>query len=102
MHKVAITVTPARGDPLANVNRWRGQVKLAPLSAEELTSTVKKVDVGELAGDLYEMTNGERTILGVIVEDHGQTWFVKLDGNKALAERERPRFEVFLKSLRWE
>ncbi len=100
--KVGITVTPARGDPLANVNRWRGQVQQEPLTPEGLASAAKPVEVGKLTGNLYEMTNGTRTILGVIVEDRGQTWFVKLDGNTALAERERPRFVAFLKSLQLE
>jgi hypothetical protein len=100
--KVAITLTQARGNHLDNVNRWRGQVKLEPLTSEQFATASKKVPIGGLTGDLYEITNGERTILGVIVEDQGQTWFVKLDGNSTLAERERPRFEAFLKSLRFE
>ena len=100
--KVAITVTPARGDRLNNVNRWRGQVKLEPFTAEGLAAAGKKVDVGSNTGDLYEISNGERTILGVIVDAGSQMWFIKLDGVASLAEREKPRFEAFLKSLRWE
>ncbi len=98
--KAAITVTSARGNRLDNVNRWRGQVGLGPITEAELTSTAKKVEVGSLSGDLYEMAEGGRSIFGVIVEDRGQMWFVKLAGDTALAERERGRFEEFLKSLR--
>ena len=100
--KVAITVTAARGNPVDNVNRWRGQLKLEPIAEDKLMETAKKVEVGKLSGDLYELTNGERTILGVIVQDGDQMWFVKLDGNSKLAEREHARFEGFLKSLQFE
>ena len=82
-----------------NVNRWRGQVGLDPFTEEELTSAAKKVDVGSLTGELYEMIEGERAILGVIVEEAGQTWFVKMMGDTPLVVRERGRFEGFLKSL---
>ena len=98
--KVAITVTQAGGNRLVNVNRWRGQLKLDPLSEDQFATAGKPVAIGKISGELYDMTNGERTILGVIVEDRGQMWFVKLDGNSQLAERERPRFEAFLNSLK--
>lgn len=101
-NKVDITVTPARGNTLENVNRWRGQLKLEPIDAAKLSESALKVAVGSLTGDLYELSNDEKTILGIIVQDAEQTWFVKLVGNKALAEREKPKFLEFLKSLRFE
>lgn len=97
--KVAITVTPAGGERLANLNRWRGQVHLDPLTADQLAASAKTVQVGQKSGELYEFTNEGRTILGVIVDDR---WYVKLIGDSQLAERERPRFEGFLKSLQLE
>lgn len=99
--KVGITVTPARGSRLDNVNRWRGQLGLNPLTEKELDTSAKKVTVGKQTGEQFEMSNETKMIFGVIVEVQGQTWFVKLDGDPKLAERERPRFEAFLKSLRW-
>ena len=100
--KAMITVTRAGGNPLLNVNRWRGQVGLSPLTEEELAKTARKVPVGGFEGNLYEMTSGERSIFGVIVEDQGQMWFIKLMGDAPLVERERTRFDEFLKSLKLE
>ena len=94
-----VTVSAAGGDKLLNVNRWRGQVGLGPLTQEELVASVKTVPVGNLTGELYEMTEGGRAIVGVIVADQGQTWFVKMMGDAPLVERERSRFDGFLKSL---
>ncbi len=100
--KVAITVTSAGGETIGNVNRWRGQLKLEPVSDSELKTSSKKVLIGNLSGDLFEMSNEGKTIFGAIVENRGRTWFIKLMGNTGLAERERLRFEAFLKSLRLE
>jgi hypothetical protein len=97
--KAAITVTSAGGSPLLNVNRWRGQVGLGPLTEEQLAAAAKKVAVGEMPGNLYEMSEEGRSIFGVIVENQGQMWFAKMAGDTPLVERERERFVEFLKSL---
>ena len=99
--KILITVTPAKGSLDANVNRWRGQVGLPPLEPSEVAAIARKIDVGSLAGNFYEITNGAQTILGVVVEDRDQSWFIKLNGDSVLAARERPQFEKFLKSLQF-
>lgn len=100
--KALITVTRAGGNPLLNVNRWRGQVGLSPLTEAELEKSARKVTVGHLEGRLYEMTEGERSIFGVIVEEQGQMWFIKMMGDAPLVERERAHFDEFLKSLKLE
>lgn len=40
-----ITVSQAGGDMLANVNRWRGQLSLPPVSASDLSATAKKLEI---------------------------------------------------------
>lgn len=40
-----ITVSQAGGDKLSNVNRWRGQLNLSPISAAELDSTTEKLEI---------------------------------------------------------
>jgi len=40
-----ITVSSAGGEVLANVNRWRGQLNLKPISADELAASGKTLDV---------------------------------------------------------
>ena len=114
--KVEITVSTAGGDLLGNVNRWRGQVKLDPTTAEQLAADAKKIDVGAKAsapgepgasatgavGDYVELIGPDgETILGVVVSAAGQQWFIKLTGDSNLAAREKPKFEAFVKSLRF-
>ena len=43
----------------------------------------------------------DRLGLGVILPHGAKTWFVKLQGDSALAEREKPNFEAFVKSIRF-
>jgi hypothetical protein len=100
-----ITVSTAGGQWLANVNRWRGQLGLSPVDGEQLAKDTKKIETLGTAGDYVEIVGPENsakreTILGVQAEAGGRTWFVKLRGDSQLAEREKPRFEAFVKSMR--
>lgn len=103
--KLEITVSTAGGSVLANVNRWRGQVGLPPWTEAELGAAVRKVDTLGTQGDYVELigppaAEGGQTILGVIAQAAGQTWFIKLRGDSALAAREKPHFESFVASLK--
>jgi hypothetical protein len=40
-----ITVSSAGGDVLSNINRWRGQLSLKPVSANELAETTEKLEI---------------------------------------------------------
>ena len=43
-----------------------------------------------------------RRILGVVVLRRGQTWFFKMTGPADLVEKQKPAFEAFLKSVRFD
>jgi len=108
-----ITVTPmsASNDPFANINRWRGQVKLPPLSKEEFQKQVEILQVNGEEAIFIEMIGPEKatprqTILGVLAGqdikgDHPTLWFIKLKGSAALAEREKANFKRFTESIRF-
>jgi hypothetical protein len=103
--KVVVSVSTAGGDLLANVNRWRGQLSLEPIDAGGLTESLKKITVLGISADYVELTGPEdkgapQTILGVIAPAGDRQWFLKLQGDSALAKREQPNFEAFVKSIR--
>lgn len=100
--KAEIAISRAGGARDDNINRWRGQLGLKPLTDNELKNAGKPIEVGSKAGELIEITTEERTILGVMIPEDGQTWFIKLTGATALAAKERARFEEFVKSIRFE
>ena len=103
--KVVVTVTPVGGDWLSNVNRWRNQVNLPPLTLDEVTKATKEISTFGTSGDYAEVVGrGDvtppQTILGVRAVVGGDTWFIKLQGDGDLAAREKARFEAFVKSVK--
>jgi len=95
------TLSSGGGGLLPNVNRWRGQVGLAPtdeetLGKEAMTVALKggqKATVVDLGG------KGPTRILGAIVPDGDKSWFFKLTGPDALVAKERENFVGWLKSM---
>lgn len=86
------------GQPvLDNVNRWRGQIKLPPVAENELA--LKEISCRGKPGSLVELTGETESILAVMVARPDATWFLKLQGPNALAQRERDRFTAFAESF---
>lgn len=84
---------------LDNVNRWRGQVKLAATDEATLASELKPIQCAGQQGTLVQLVGETDTILGVIVILPKASWFVKLQGPNALAMRELEKFVAFTESI---
>jgi hypothetical protein len=102
---LSITAFPGdTGGLLANINRWRGQISLSPLPADQLDANREHLDIGTLHVDVVDFAgsaNGTPTrILGAIVPVGGETWFFKLMGPDALVAKEKPAFIEFLRTVR--
>jgi hypothetical protein len=95
---------PAGGE-LANVNRWRNQIGLTPLTEPQLASARKilKTAAGDLA--VYDFASEPpkklRTVAG-FASIAGETWFLKLTGDADAVASVRPSFLDLLGSLRLE
>jgi len=90
------------GGLLANVNRWRGQVGLAPLEAGALAANSKTVaTAGGDSGTWVELVGTEKTILGAIVARGEVSWFFKLTAPAPVAAQNRDAFEQFVRSIRF-
>jgi hypothetical protein len=93
------------GGDLNNVNRWRGQVGLAPVSEDELSKLAQAVEVGGQSAQLYDQagenpSSGEKTrILAAVLHREGTAWFFKMTGDDALVGQQKPAFIEFLKSI---
>jgi hypothetical protein len=102
---LSITAFPGDvGGELANVNRWRGQVGLAPLRAEELDSAVTRLEANGLRFTIVELfpqgDGGSKAILGAMVPYGGSTWFFKLTGPGAPVRAAKPAFVEFLHTVK--
>jgi len=102
---LSITAFPGdTGGLLANLNRWRGQVSLAPLSAAELDGSLQHFDGTGLHFDVVDFVgtaNGTPTrIIGAVLSRPGETWFFKLMGPDALVAAQKNDFLNFLRSVK--
>jgi hypothetical protein len=88
------------GGMAANVNRWRGQVGLAPAD-ESAVLAAAKVARGAL-GDFrfFHLEGKESSILGAIFERGDRTVFVKLVGKAAVLKAQLGSFLELCKSLK--
>jgi len=95
------------GDKLLNLNRWRGQLSLAPITAGELEKHVTELEVSGSKAMLAEMegvsarTGKPARMVVVSVPKDGVTWFFKLMGDAAVVEKEKNNFLQFVKSCKF-
>jgi hypothetical protein len=102
---LAITAFPGNvGGDLANVNRWRGQVDLPPITDAELPAALQSLPANGLAIQLADLAGGPVDkpvrMLGAIVPFEGATWFFKLTGPAAIVAAEKQRFVEFLATVK--
>lgn len=102
--QLAITAFPGDvGGEVANVNRWRGQLGLATLSAAEASASLTRFEANGLAFSVVDLiSSGEKPMrmLGASVPHAGSTWFFKLTGPAPLVAAEKARFLTFLTSVK--
>lgn len=102
--ELAITAFPGDvGGELANVNRWRGQLQLPPITDAELPAAITRLTAHGLKIAVVEFTGGTaaapQRLLGASVPVDGATWFFKFTGPPALIEQEKSAFLAFIQTL---
>ncbi len=100
-----VTFAGAGGDLLANINRWRGQLQLAPIDTGQLASEIGGLDLpaghfttADLRGEPVSGKPAMR-ILGALLEQPGRVWFFKMMGPETAVEAQKDAFLAFLKSV---
>jgi hypothetical protein len=105
---VNVSMSPGEGGGLSmNVNRWRGQLGLAPLSDSDLTKQVTSVDTPGGKAMFIDMTGADAKtgqkarMVAAVVPQASQTWFYKLMGNEQIVEHEKDAFAKFVQSVKY-
>jgi hypothetical protein len=97
------------GGVLANVNRWRNQIGLDPITDAEvgalptmalLSSEAKVVSLSGAYKGMGDTAEAGFGLLGLVMVEGGQAFFVKMTGPEAVLVAERGNFEAFVASLR--
>jgi hypothetical protein len=100
-----ISFPEAAGGLMANVNRWRDQLKLAPISDVAQAGTPMAVGgrdmffVDLMSEQPISPDGSKSRILGGIFPAGGETWFFKMIGPVELVESQREAFNQFLQSV---
>ncbi len=108
--QAVINVSTSMGDgggALANVNRWRGQLGLAPWDEAELVKRAKGLQVAsgkavevDIKGTDPATKQGFR-VLAAIVSISGDTWFYKMMGDEKVVEQESAAFTKFVQTAKY-
>lgn len=97
---LSITAFPGNvGGELANVNRWRGQIELPPITEGELPAALTRFEKNGLKFAVLDITGPTQRTLGAMVPFNGATWFFKLQGPMNLVTKEKDAFMAFLNTV---
>ena len=103
-----VPLAGAAGSDLDNVNRWRQQLGLAPVTAAELAGQAQKRSISGESAQLYELAGQpagaaeKLRILAVIQRLEAGVLFYKMAGSDGLVAKQKPAFEEFLKSVKFQ
>lgn len=83
------------GGLLNNINRWRGQVGLAPVGSldQQATSKIGAATVVDLAD-----AEGKTRMIVAVLSAGEKTWYYKLTGTPSGVDDERAAFEKFVRT----
>lgn len=106
--RISISVFPGDvGGPLANVNRWRGQLSLEPIDEAGLAKLTTSIDVFGGKATLVDMTGTDgktgkpARMIAAMVPRKEQTWFYKMMGDDSTVAREKEAFVKFVQTAHY-
>jgi hypothetical protein len=89
----SITSFPGQvGGILANVNRWLGQVGIEATDEEGLKQYLSDRTVDEKPAKLVLAESEDQALYAAILFHKGRSWFLKLMGERSLAQTEKENF----------
>ena len=98
---VTISIFPGEtGGLRANVDRWRRQIGLGPISDEELPKVQTPLDLPGATATVVDMNGKEQRLVVALVVRGESSWFFKLLGEPAAVESEKKAFLEFVKTTK--
>jgi hypothetical protein len=91
-------------DPLANINRWRGQLGATPAEEGKLDDVSEPITIAEVEGRLTDITSpdGSQKMLAAMVQKYGKVWFFQMLGPAKGVEAAREDFTKWLAGVKIE
>ncbi len=101
--EVAVSAFPGDvGGSLANVNRWRGQIGLGPVTQVEVDAMTKQLEVPAGKATEVEFAKEKVRMVVITLPHAGNSWFFKLTGDTAVVEAEKSKLVDFVKSVKFQ
>jgi hypothetical protein len=99
---ISIVTFPGDGGSDAdNINRWRGQIGLAPIDENAVTSQVAPLKAADTTFSTTDIAGADTRTIAAWTRRDGRVWFFKATGPNAAVEKEKPNFVKFIESVRF-
>jgi hypothetical protein len=99
---ISIVTFPGEGGSDAdNVNRWRGQIGLAPLDGKQIEAMIVPMNPGSANFSTVDIVGGDSRVIAAWTWRDGRSWFFKMSGPGPLVEGEKSKFFDFLRSIQF-
>jgi hypothetical protein len=99
---ISVVTFPGEGGSDAdNVNRWRGQIGLAPVDASAMTSQVIPLKTADTTFSTTDIVGAKGRTIAAWTRRDGRVWFFKATGPNAAVEKEKTNFVKFIESVRF-
>ena len=103
-NKIDISIVTFPGDggsDIENVNRWRGQIGLPPMSEAAITSQITTLKAGDATFAAVDIAGADARTLAAWVRRDVRVWFFKATGPSSAVEKEKQNFVKFVQSVRF-
>lgn len=99
---VSIVTFPGEGGSDAdNVNRWRQQIGLPPMTPAAVATQIEPLKTDGVAFSLVDIAGANARTLAAWTRRDGHVWFFKASGPSSAVEKEKPNFVKFVQSVRF-
>ena len=98
-----VSIVPLAGDAggdVSNINRWRGQLNLAPIAGTDMEKATQRITAAGRRMRVVDIANGGKRLIAAIYATGETTWFFKMMGDDALVKANKPAFLHFLSSIK--
>lgn len=89
------------GGTLANINRWRQQIGLEPVTSAGVKALSEPCEIAGHKGLYVRLEGDSQSIFGAILPFHGNTWFFKMLGDTDVVRANDADMKQFLNSVRF-
>jgi hypothetical protein len=96
-----VTFPGEGGSDTDNVNRWRGQIGLAPVDEGVVASQVAPLKTADATFSTTDIAGVNARTLAAWTRRDGHVWFFKMTGPSAAVEKEKPTFVKFVESVQF-